>query len=180
MIVKALWGTSSGVAELINADKGASSRECIIWKLDRACTFCSCVGGSACVLIKLCGKLIYSLSDSTTIVKSPLLFLTKAVLTFYQKRRSSAHQNLKKKKHFRVSSCILFYNHSCVFFFKSWIFRSVYALLTNFFFWIRENLTLWKALWKAHFVSPDERVKPRLSQALIRDTRPNSNSRSAV
>jgi len=81
----------------INAAKGASSRECIIWKLDRACTFCSCVGGSACVLIKLCGKLIYSLSDSTKIVKSPLLFFTKAVLTFYQKRRSSAHQKKKKK-----------------------------------------------------------------------------------
>ena len=44
------------------------------------------------------------------------------------------------------------------------------------FFWIRGNLIL----GKAYFVGPDERVKPRLSQALIRGARPNSNSRPTV
>jgi len=33
---------------------------------------------------------------------------------------------------------------------------------------------------KAHFVGPGERVKPRLSQALTRDARPDSNSRPPV
>jgi len=45
-----------------------------------------------------------------------------------------------------------------------------------FFFWIQGNPTL----RKAHFVGPDERVKPRLSQALTRGARPDSNSRPAV
>jgi hypothetical protein len=44
------------------------------------------------------------------------------------------------------------------------------------FFWIRGNLTL----RKAHFVGPGEGVKPRLSQALTRDARLDSNSRPAV
>jgi len=33
---------------------------------------------------------------------------------------------------------------------------------------------------KAHFVGPGEGVKPRLSQALTRGARPDSNSRPAV
>ena len=45
-----------------------------------------------------------------------------------------------------------------------------------FFFWIRRNPTS----RKAHFVGPGERIKPRLSQALTRDARPDSNSRLAV
>ena len=45
-----------------------------------------------------------------------------------------------------------------------------------FFFWIRGNLTS----RKAHFVGPGERVKPRLSQALTRGARPDSNTRPAV
>ena len=45
-----------------------------------------------------------------------------------------------------------------------------------FFFWIWGNPTS----WKAHFVGPGERVKPRLSQALTRGARPDSNSRPAV
>jgi hypothetical protein len=45
-----------------------------------------------------------------------------------------------------------------------------------FFFWIRENLTP----RKTHFVGPGEGVKPRLFQALIRDARPDSNSRPTV
>jgi hypothetical protein len=34
--------------------------------------------------------------------------------------------------------------------------------------------------WKAHFVGLGERVKPRLSQALTRGARHDSNSRPAV
>jgi hypothetical protein len=34
--------------------------------------------------------------------------------------------------------------------------------------------------WKAYFVGPGERVKPRLFQALTRGTRPDSNSRPTV
>ena len=33
---------------------------------------------------------------------------------------------------------------------------------------------------KAHFMDPGERVKPRLSQALSRGARPDSNSRPTV
>jgi hypothetical protein len=44
------------------------------------------------------------------------------------------------------------------------------------FFWIQGNPTP----RKAHFVSPGERVKPRLSQALTRGARPDLNSRPAV
>jgi hypothetical protein len=46
----------------------------------------------------------------------------------------------------------------------------------TFFFWIRGNPTP----RKAHFVGPGERVKPRLSQALTRGARPDSNSKLAV
>jgi len=45
-----------------------------------------------------------------------------------------------------------------------------------YFFWIRGNPTP----RKAHFMGPGERVKPRLSQALTRGARPDSNSRPAV
>jgi hypothetical protein len=45
-----------------------------------------------------------------------------------------------------------------------------------FFFWIRGNSTS----RKAHFVGPGEWVKLRLSQALTRGARPDSNSRPAV
>jgi len=45
-----------------------------------------------------------------------------------------------------------------------------------FFFWIRGNLTP----RKAHFMGLGERVKPRLSQALTRGARTDSNSRPAV
>jgi len=45
-----------------------------------------------------------------------------------------------------------------------------------FFFWIRGN----SILRKAHFVGSGERVKPRLSQALTRGARPDSNSRPTV
>jgi len=45
-----------------------------------------------------------------------------------------------------------------------------------FFFWIRGNLTS----WKAHFVSLGEQVKLRLSQALTRGARPDSNTRPAM
>jgi len=45
-----------------------------------------------------------------------------------------------------------------------------------FFFWIRGNPTS----RKAHFMGPGERVKPRLSQALTKGARPDSNSRPAV
>jgi len=48
--------------------------------------------------------------------------------------------------------------------------------MTLFFFWIRGNLTP----RKAHFVGLGEGVKPRLSQALTIDARPNLNSRPAV
>jgi hypothetical protein len=44
------------------------------------------------------------------------------------------------------------------------------------YFWIRENFTL----EKAHFVDPNEQVKPRLFQALTRDARPDSNSRPTM
>ena len=50
------------------------------------------------------------------------------------------------------------------------------TLQQYFFFWIRGNPTL----RKMHFVSPGKRVKPRLSQALTRGARPDSNSRPAV
>jgi len=46
----------------------------------------------------------------------------------------------------------------------------------EFFFFIRGNLTL----RKVYFVGPDEGVKPRLSQVLTRNARPDSNSRPAV
>jgi hypothetical protein len=46
----------------------------------------------------------------------------------------------------------------------------------KFFFFIRGNSTP----RKAYFVGLGERVKPRLSQALIRDARPDLNSRFAV
>jgi hypothetical protein len=46
----------------------------------------------------------------------------------------------------------------------------------NFFFWIRGNLIP----RKRHFVGSGEGVKPRLSQTLTRDARPDSNSRPAV
>jgi len=45
-----------------------------------------------------------------------------------------------------------------------------------FFFLIRGNTTP----QKAHFVGPGERAKPRLSQALTRGARPDSNSRPAM
>jgi hypothetical protein len=45
-----------------------------------------------------------------------------------------------------------------------------------FFFWIRGNFTL----RKAYFVGSGEEAKPRLSQALIRGVRPNSNSKPVV
>jgi len=45
-----------------------------------------------------------------------------------------------------------------------------------YYYFIRENPTL----WKAHFMDPGERVKSRLSQALTRSARPDSNSRPAV
>jgi hypothetical protein len=48
--------------------------------------------------------------------------------------------------------------------------------MNTFFFWIQGNPTL----RKAHFVGLDERVKPRLSQTLTRDARPDSNSRPVV
>jgi len=48
--------------------------------------------------------------------------------------------------------------------------------LLIFFFLIRGNPTP----RKLHFVGPGERVKPRLSQALTRGARPDSNSRPAV
>jgi len=49
-------------------------------------------------------------------------------------------------------------------------------MYTFFFFGIRENLTL----QKVYFMGPDEEIKPRLSQTLTRDARPDSNSRPAV
>jgi hypothetical protein len=49
------------------------------------------------------------------------------------------------------------------------------ARIFYFFFWIRGNLTL----RKAYFVGSGE-LKSRLSQALIRNIRPDSNSRPAV
>jgi hypothetical protein len=45
-----------------------------------------------------------------------------------------------------------------------------------FFFGFEENPTP----RKAHFVGSGEQVKPRLSQALTRGARPDSNSRPAV
>jgi hypothetical protein len=48
--------------------------------------------------------------------------------------------------------------------------------LAIFFFWIQRNLTI----WKAYFVGPGEEVKPRLSHALTRNARLDSNSRPAV
>ena len=44
-----------------------------------------------------------------------------------------------------------------------------------FFYYLRKS-----HLQKAYFVGPGERVKPRLSQALTRGARPDSNSRPAV
>ena len=46
----------------------------------------------------------------------------------------------------------------------------------SYFFFIGGN----SIFWKAHFVGPGEWVKLRLSQALTRGARPDSNSRSAV
>jgi len=65
----------------------------------------------------------------------------------------------------------MFFSFFLVFFFN--ISSSIYKF---FFFWIRGNLTP----WKAHFVGPGEGVKPRLSQAFIRDACPDSNSRPTV
>jgi hypothetical protein len=48
-------------------------------------------------------------------------------------------------------------------------------LVILFYFYLRNLI-----LQKAHFAGLDERVKPWLSQALTRDARPDSNSRSAV
>jgi len=77
----------------------------------------------------------------------------------------------------------------CIFYFKSikinfkiiskinlFIFLFLLLQPNIFFFWIRGNLTL----RKAHFVGSGEGVKPRLSQALTRGARPDSNSRPAV
>jgi len=50
------------------------------------------------------------------------------------------------------------------------------AIMSFFCFWIRGNLIF----WKTYFVGPNERVKPRLFQALTRGARPDSNSRPAV
>jgi hypothetical protein len=50
------------------------------------------------------------------------------------------------------------------------------SLFKDFFFWIRGNPTP----QKAHFMVPGEQVKPRLSQALTRNARPDSNLRLAV
>jgi len=47
----------------------------------------------------------------------------------------------------------------------------------NFFFFGFEETSPPR---KAHFVGPGEGVKPRLSQTLTRDARPDSNSRPAV
>jgi len=49
-------------------------------------------------------------------------------------------------------------------------------LLSISFFFIREN----SILQKTHFVGLNERVKLRLSRALTRDARPDSNSRPVV
>jgi len=48
---------------------------------------------------------------------------------------------------------------------------------TNIFFFLFEEMS---PPQKAHFVGPGEGVKPRLSQALTKDARPDSNSRPAV
>jgi hypothetical protein len=48
--------------------------------------------------------------------------------------------------------------------------------LMKIFFWIQGNLIS----WKTYFVGSGEWVKPRLSQALKKDARPDSNSRLAV
>jgi hypothetical protein len=51
-----------------------------------------------------------------------------------------------------------------------------YVYIISFIFLIRGNLTS----RKAYFVGLGERVKPRLSQALTRDARPDLNSRPAM
>jgi hypothetical protein len=68
------------------------------------------------------------------------------------------------KHNFRFSRqyILMFYNYTLFF--------------DYFFFWIQGNPTP----RKAHFVGSGERVKPRLSQALTRGARPDSNSRPAV
>ena len=74
-----------------------------------------------------------------------------------------------------ASSVVLLTNIS----YLRWDFKYVITknkLNSYIFFWIRGNPTL----QKAHFVDPDERVKPRLSQTLTRGARPDSNSRPAV
>jgi len=64
------------------------------------------------------------------------------------------------------------------------VFRTPSCKLTNeievtefFFFFGFEETSL---LRKAYFVGPGEEIKPRLSQALIRGARPDSNLRPAV
>jgi hypothetical protein len=55
------------------------------------------------------------------------------------------------------------------------LFFSFFFICKSFFF-IRGNPTI----EKAYFIGLDERVKPRLFQALTRGARPDSNSRPAV
>jgi hypothetical protein len=57
------------------------------------------------------------------------------------------------------------------------ILRSVLAYVVYIFFFGFEETSSPR---KAHFVGPDERVKPRLSQVFTRDARPDSNSRPAM
>jgi hypothetical protein len=63
-----------------------------------------------------------------------------------------------------------------VYYFQCFPFVNTSKLTLLFFFWIRGNLIS----RKVYFVGPGEEVKPQLSQALTRDTRPDSNSRPAV
>jgi len=69
----------------------------------------------------------------------------------------------------------LWINNKLNFQIGSWL-SIIFPSYNTFFFWIRGNLTL----RKAHFVGPSEGVKFRLSQALIRGARPDSNSRPTV
>jgi hypothetical protein len=64
---------------------------------------------------------------------------------------------------------------SCCCFFVCHMFIDFF-IYSHFFCWILGKLHP----WKAYFVGPGERIKLRLSQALIRGARPDSNSRPAV
>lgn len=84
------------------------------------------------------------------------------------------NQNTQKKKiHLDHLIVFLIWIQSSIqiYFKKHWYL--IIIQLYIYIYWIRGNLTF----WKAHFMSSGEWVKSRLSQALIKNTHPDSNSK---